>query len=279
MNQITKDQHVVPQRHLKNFLIPGQAKLECFNIDNLRIEKPRSPKSICVGEFHYALKPGEYDDYSQIVEKAFGDIEDWYGKNIERIETLLISGKRLSDQDRYGVSWVIANFYFRGHQHREQIKSMSLEVTEWAFPGDAKKKEIAEHTSYATNTSFDAGHANTLTHKHWRILLNHSTENPFITSDEAVIEILNSQIPEQFKFRGSFLHQTQIFHLSPRVAIITSFPFTKEMEGVMEFIDVSENEKGIAGNNLQYINFAHEYAYAPNKKLFNEVISYNKKQE
>jgi hypothetical protein len=276
--QITRNQHIVPQRHLKNFLASGVTKLECFNIDNLRIEKPQSTKSICSADFHYALKPGEYDDYSQMVEKAFGDIEDWYAKNVDRIEYQLIKCEKLSDEDRYGLSWVIANFYFRGYKHRKEINKLSLELAEWAFPKDKDIEKIASKTSYATNASFDGGHANTLTHKHWKILINKSSVCPFITADEAVIEIFNSQFPENFPFRGSFLHQTQIFHLSPRIAIIILFPFTEEVRGVMEFLDVTNNEPGIAGNNLQYINFAHKYAYAPNTHFFQEVIDFNKKK-
>lgn len=71
--QITKNQHIVPIRHLKNFLFNKKNKLECLNIDELRIEKPQSPKYICSGEFYYAQIPGEYDEYSQLVENEFGN--------------------------------------------------------------------------------------------------------------------------------------------------------------------------------------------------------------
>ncbi len=279
ISQITKNQHIVPQLHLKNFLASGESKLKCFNPDNLRIEKPQSPKSICSAEFHYALKPGEYDQYSQIVEKAFGDIEDWYAKNIDRIERQLLRHEKLSDDDRYAIAWVIANFYFRGRRHRDHTRKLSLEIAEWAYPGDQKIKEIAEKTSYATNAALDEGHANTLTHKHWRVLINLSVANSFITSDEAVIELPNKLIPEKFLFRGSFLHQTQIFHLSPRIAICVSFPFTEDMHGKMEFIDVSSNPAGIAGNNLQYINFCHQYVYAPDDSFFKEVVEFENKKK
>ena len=279
--QITKNQHIVPQRHLKNFLAPNESKLKCFNADDLRIEKPQSPKSICSGEleFHYALKPGEYDEYSQVVEKAFGDIEDWYGKNIDRIEDQFITFQTPSDEDRYGISWIIANFYFRGLRHRETVRRLSLEVAEWAYPNDEAIKKIAEKTSHATNSAFDAGHANTLTHKWWRVLINKSETYSFITSDEAVIEIFNKQIPENFPMRGSFLHQTQIFHLSPRVAIVALFPFTEELHGKTEFINVSNNKAGIAGNNFQYLDYAYKYAYAPNDFFFKEVIEQHRKKD
>ena len=275
-NQITKNQHIVPQQHLKKFLASGEARLKCFNVDELRVEKSQSPKSICSAEFHYALKPGECDKYSQLVEKVFGDIEDWYAKNIDRIEGRLIAGQKLHDDDRYGISWVIANFYFRGRRHRDFVRKLSLEVAEWAYSNNPKAKEVAEKTSHATNSAFDEGHANTLTHKWWRVLINQSEIHPFITSDEAVIEVFNEQIPEKFLLRGSFLHQTQIFHLSPKVAIIALFPFTEELHGKTEFVDVSKNPAGIAGNNLQYINFCQNFAYSSDNSFFREVVQFNK---
>jgi len=276
-HQITKNQHIVPQQHLKKFLASGEIKLKCFDADEQRIEKPQSPKSICSAEFHYALKPGEYDEYSQLVERAFGDIEDWYAKNIDRIEECLLAEKQLSDDDRYGLSWVIANFYFRGRRHRDAVRKLSLKVVEWAYPNDPKAKEAAEKTSHATNSAFDEGHANTLTHKWWMVLVNQTEKYPFITSDEAVVEFFNKEIPENFLLRGSFLHQTQIFHLSPKVAIVALFPFTEELHRKTEFIDVSGNLAGIAGNNLQYINYCFKYAYAPTDSFFKEVIEFEKK--
>lgn len=277
-SQITKNQHIVPERHLKSFLPPGELKLKRFNPDAMKIEAPQSPRSACSADFHYALTPGEYDEYSQIVEKAFGDIEDWYAKNINRVEECLLAQQAPSMDDRYGISWVIANFYFRGRRHREEVKKLSLEVAEWAYPGDPEIKQIAEKTSHATNSAFDEGHAHTLTNKYWRVLLNLSKITPFITSDEAVIELFNNQIPKTFPLRGSFLHQTQIFHLSPRVAICTSFPFTDEVVGKTEFIDVSANSAGIAGNNLQYINYCYNYAYASNDSFFKEIIEFENKK-
>ncbi len=273
--QITINQHIVPQRHLRNFLIPGGTKLERFNIDALRIESPQSPKSACSEEFYYALTPGEYDEYSQVVENAFGNIEDWYGKNINRIESQLLLSKALSDQDRYQVSAVIANFYFRGYKHREEVRRASIELINWAFPNNEEAASSAAKTSHATNASFDIGHANTLTHKHWRILINHSETHPFITSDEAVVEVYDSRIPKNLILAGSFSLQTQIFHLSPKIAIISLWPFAEKDQGITEFLDVTDNELGIDRNNLQYIKHAHKYAYAPNKILFNKIISGN----
>ena len=250
-SQITKNQHIVPQRHLKSFAIPNTEKLECFNAEAIRLEKSQSPKSICSGYFHYALEPGKEDEYSQMVEKAFGDIEDWYGKNIDRIEKQLLSKQKLSDNDKHAVSWIIANFYFRGYKFRQEIQNMMGELVEWMAPNvsehiyqgclksypnifsDSKEtKELTEeitkklllaqtkNTSRATNSSFDEGHANTLTHKKWQILINNSTEHPFITGDEAVIEIANDLIPNKMLSRG-FLSVTHTFHLSPNISIIS----------------------------------------------------------
>lgn len=306
--QITKDQHIVPQRHLKNFLIPNDTKLECFNVDALRLEKPQSPISICKGYFHYAIEPGREDKYSQMVEKSFGNIEDWYGKNIDRMEKLLISKHRLSDDDKYAVSWIIANFYFRGYRFRQEIQKTMGALVEWmapnvsehtyqeclksypnAFPDSREAKKLTQeitkelllaqtkNTSHATNCSFDEGHANTLTHKKWRILINHSTEHPFITGDEAVIEITNDLIPSNFLSRG-FLCLTHTFHLSPKIAIVASYPFNEEMHGQVVFEDVTNNKAEIFKSNLLYVN--HTYAYGSNRAFFNWLIDFeNRKKE
>lgn len=304
---ITKNQHIVPQRHLKNFIIPGGRKLGSFNVDELRIEKSQSPKSICKGYFQYAIKPGEEDKYSQIVEKAFGNIEIWYGNNINRIEKLLLLKQKLKDEDRYGISWVMANFLFRGNRFRLEIKKTLNQLTDKMssnvskhihkecikeYPGifygsDDEKllvqkitKQLlsseANKTSHATNTAFNEGHANTLTHKHWRVLINHSNKYPFITSDEAVIELHNNIFPKNYFLSESFLLRTQIFHLSPKIAIIALYPLNEETHGITEFLDITNREPAIAGNNLQYINYANKYAYASNNIFFKEVIDFNK---
>ena len=305
-NQKTKNQHIVPKRHLKNFLIKNSTKLECFNADTLRLEKTQSPKSICSGYFHYTIEPGREDEYSQIVEKAFGDIEDWYGKNIERIEKLLLSKQKLSDDDKYGISWVIANFYFRGYKFRSQTKVMLEQLMDWLTPkisehiynqcvseypnifsDKAKSKEIAKkvvedelriytkNTAYATNRAFDPGFANTLTHKKWQILINNSTDNPFITGDEAVIEISNEIIPKSM-VSNSFLCLTHIFHLSQKIAIVASFPFNEQEHGQIIFEDISEDKIKIFQQNLLYVNHTYKFCYSSNKTFFNWLINFEK---
>ncbi len=309
LEQITKNQHVVPQRHLKNFAIPNDTKLECFNANTVRLEKPQSPKSICSGFFHYALEPGKEDEYSQMVEKAFGDIEDWYGKNIDRIEKQLLSKQKLSDDDKYAVSWVIANFYFRGYKFRRQTQKMLGELVEWmapevsehiyrgclksypdVFPDSTESKKLTQeitkelllartkNTSHATSRSFDEGYANTLTHKKWQILINTSTEHPFITGDEAVIEITNDLIPNKILSRG-FLSLTHIFHLSTKIAIIASYPFNEEMHGQVIFEDVTSNKAKVFKNNLFYVNHTFKYAYSSNRTFFEWLIDFEKRSK
>jgi len=304
--QVTKNQHIVPQRHLKNFLIPNNTKLECFNVDALRLEKQQSPSSICSGYFHYAIEPGREDEYSQIVEKAFGDIEDWYGKNIDRIEKLLISKQKLSDDDRYAVSWIISNFYFRGYKFRSQTRVMLNQLMEWLAPNisdhiynqcvlkypaifsdNKKSKEIArkvvneelniyaKNTKYATNRTFDVGFANTLTHKKWTILVNNSSNSPFITGDEAVIEISNEIIPKSI-VSNSFLCLTHIFHLSEKIAIVASFTSSEQEHGDTVFDDISDNKIKISQENLLYVNHTYKYCYSSDKTFFKWLINFEK---
>jgi len=306
VSQVTKNQHIVPELHLKQFSIPKntQQRLECFNVDALRIEKQQSPSSICSGQFHYAIEPGFFDEYSQIVESAFGDIEDWYAKNIKRMESILLNKESLNTNDKYGLSWIIMNFYFRGHWFRKEINQSLDEVLEWMRPDIEKKvnqkvqaelginektfditsktvtdhfKKISKNTSYATNQSFDEGHANTLTHKRWKILINNSDSYSFITGDEPVIELDNSNYPKNYVPARSFALRTQIFSLSPRVAIVASWPENDAEHGQFLFNNITNNKAEIFKQNLNYINHTHKYTYAPETTFFSELIEYEKR--
>lgn len=131
MAQKTKNQHIVPQVHLRKFRIPNSTKLECFNAESVRIEKPQSVRSICSEYFYYAMIPGIEDSYGQMVEDAFGDLENWYGSNCVRIEQNLLKSGIISDQDRYAISWIVANFYFRGRKFRDEIQGAIQEMVSW----------------------------------------------------------------------------------------------------------------------------------------------------
>lgn len=307
--QVTKNQHIVPQRHLKKFSIPNdENKLKAFDCDQIKIlSKDHSIRSICSGHFHYALEPGTEDEYSQAVEDAFGNLETWYGDNIERIEQSLLKQEKLSDSDRFGISCVIANFFFRGQNFRQESLKALKELVDWMqptvsehifseiskkypniFTDKKKSKEIADKvtqdelqkvaskTSHATQRAFDVGHANTLTHKKWDIFLN-KTEYPFITSDEAIIDLMDPRIPENYMLRGAWLLKTQIFNLSPKVSIILTFPFTEDLHGKVDYRDMND-KKDIFRHNLFYVNFSHKYAYAPNTNFFEDLIDFENRK-
>jgi len=301
--QVTKNQHIIPRRHLRQFSISGDKnKLKAFDCDQVKIlEKNQSIRSVCSGYFHYSLEPGIEDEYSQAVEDAFGNLETWYADNIERIEESFLKKEKLNDSDRFGLSCVVANFFFRAQNFRRESLNILKELVDWMqptvsehiysevskkypdiFKNKKKDKRVADKvtreglhkvaikTSHATQRAFDIGHANTLTHKKWNIFLN-KTDYPFITSDEAVIDLMNSKIPENFMLRGAWLLKTQIFTLSPKVSVLLSFPFTEDLHGKMEYREIS-NKGEIFKHNLFYINFSHKYAYAPNTDFFEDLI-------
>jgi len=277
MTQKTKNQHIVPQVHLRKFRIPNSTKLECFNAEAVRMENPQSPKSICSGYFHYAMESGIEDEYSQMVESTFGNLESWYGDNIERIEQDLVKRITISDQDRYAVSWVIANFYFRGQKFRDETLGAIKEVIQWmkGFKEQEYSDDELEHyvnkTAYATNRAFDKGFVDTLTHKRWRIMINSLYNYPFITGDEAVIDYVPDWA-NNTKVLKAFLVRTQLFHLSPRVAIEISFPSGETAHGKVTYEDVAEKPEEITKNNLMYVNHTYKYAYSPNRLFFDELI-------
>lgn len=306
---VTKNQHIVPQVYLKSFTIPNINKLECLNVDELRIEKPQSPKSICSGHFFYAMEPGKEDEYSQIVENNFRHLENWYGKNIERIKEEIVTNHSISNDDKYGLSWLIANFYFRGYYHRYATKQSLDKLMKWLKPSvsrhiheqciqkypklfsndkESKKtadrvveetlQEYANNTSYATNLTFHVGFPNTLTHKKWSILINNNADYPFITGDEAIIVINNEKIPN-IGVSNSFLCLTHIFHLSPSIAITASFPFSEEERGKFIYEDITNNQAKIFEQNLFYINHTHEYCYSSKKEFFHWLIEFEKNKK
>lgn len=307
--QVTKNQHIVPQRHLRQFSISeDQNKLKAFDCDQVKIlEKDQSIRSVCSGHFHYALDPGIEDEYSQAVEDAFGNLETWYGDNIERIEQSFLKQEKLSDSDRFGLSCVIANFFFRGQNFRYESLNALKELVDWMQPTvsehiysevskkypdvftDKKKdkkiadkvtqnelQKVATKTSHATQRAFDVGHANTLTHKKWDIFLN-KTDYPFITSDEAVIDLMDPRIPENYILRGAWLLKTQVFNLSPKVSVTLSFPFTEDLHGKVGYQEIN-NKRDIFKHNLYYVNFSHKYAYAPNSNFFEDLIAFENRK-
>lgn len=307
--QVTKNQHIVPQRHLRKFSLPNDKnKLKAFDCDQIKIlKKDQSIRSVCSGNFHYALEPGTEDKYSQAVEDAFGNLETWYGDNIERIEQSFLKQGKLSDPDRFGLSCVIANFFFRGQNFRRESLNALKKLVDWMQPtvsehifSEVSKKypdiftdqkngkeiadkvtqnelqKVASKTSHATQRAFDVGLANTLTHKKWDIFIN-KTDYPFITSDEAVIDLMDSRIPENYILRGAWLLKTQIFNLSPKISVALSFPFTEDLHGCTEYREVN-NKKDIFRQNLYYVNCSHKYAYAPSNHFFNDLISFENRK-
>lgn len=306
-SKITINQHIVPQTHLKRFKIPNhpQQKLDCFNVDSFRIEKPQSTRSICSNDFHYAEIAGLYDEYSQVVEKMFGKIEDWYSKNFARIETELLNKRALSDNDRYRMSWIISNFYFRGFKFRNETQEGIIEILDWLHPDfvkivekslslsrqnlskfekddviaktvDSLSESYVQNTSFSTNRSFDDRAVNLLTNKKWTVLINNSEGYSFVTGDEAVIEIEDPTYPSNLILARSFSLRLQIFHLSPKIAIITSFPKYEKERGQTKFNDVTNNKAKIFRNNLYYVNHTYKYCYGPEKTFFEEVIAFEK---
>jgi len=294
MNNIVKNQHIIPRVHLKKFC-DTNGKLKTLNADSLSLEKDQSPTQVCKGFFHYALNEGIEDEYSQIIEKNFGSLEDWYGKNIPRIEENIIVNKELSEEDKFGLSWIVVNFYFRGYSFRKETTKSIRKINEWVEPSltnmfnkkhndlnendvrgvvNDQLKQYEKNTSYSTARSFDVGFVNTLTHKKWNILINNS-KTPFITGDEAVLNVFDDNIKKN-QLSGSFLLMKQIINLSPKVSIVISFYMDDEEHGKIYFTDITDNIKKVYEQNLLYINYTHKYCYSSDNMFFENIIKFEK---
>lgn len=285
MKQNTKNQHVVPQVHLKSFLNEGKKKLSCLNVEKLRIEKDQSPSRICSGNFHYSEIPGIPDEYGKEVEEAFGIIEDWYGKNKMAIKQKLLNKEELTDKEKYDLSFLISNLLFRGYRHRDEIfnfhkkfldditKDLDNEATINGISQEEAYKEINK-SSYATNQAFRTGLANALTHKKWEVLINNNEEYPFITSDESVIQYIPDYAKKWPMFSTSYVVMSQLFHLTPRIAILATFE--PNNEGQWEFTDITNRADKIFETNLKYINYCYKYAYAGTNRFFQKLLDFEK---
>lgn len=104
-------------------------------------------------------------------------------------------------------------------------------------------------------------------------MINNNEDFPFITGDEAVIDYIPdwAQNPKVLK---AFLVRTQLFHLSPRVAIEMSYPFNESMHGKVLYDNVTAIPEEICKNNLVYVNYTYKYAYSSRRFFFDELIKF-----
>jgi hypothetical protein len=206
MSQDKKNQHYVPQAHLRGFTVDGEKNLIWeYDKKYQRISKThRSIRSLCCKEYYYEQV---YPDGSktQILEDGFQKVEK---VGIEIIRDI-ISKKNLTEDERGKLSFYIALLLTRGPSFRDGIHSIlkhHVDITTqkmWEMgklpepPEELKKlirdnditsvlnAEILPHVSIEYFAKAAEQIAISLCNKKWDIYF--SENGYFITSDTPVI--------------------------------------------------------------------------------------------
>ncbi len=308
---ITKDQHFMPQFYLKYFTNP-EGKLEILNCELRKVVTSRTPKHVCNDEWFYSMN-GKADDISQVIEKSFSKIEDGIAKSYEEIIQKIIGCKKITEKDKMIISTFMSMQYLRGPYMRKQLKKLDEQLikqtTKMRFGHtdaynssffDEYEKETgikvtpehkeefiksAQSGDYEIEVSNRAhlmilnemnGFRNFLFGKEWMIYISRSSKK-FITSDNPVIEIFPSWTVKIF-YGPHFMQRTHQLSLTPDVLIVANEPKDLPKEFTMGKIkrktlfDNPKDNTKILTLNFESPKHSIIYAYANNKDQLEEII-------
>lgn len=275
--QITEDQHYVPQFYLQQWLDETggfyPVKVEEKKPPRLKVfEKKADQSRFCYENFFYAQRTGVEDEISQIIEKEFARIEGIFSKELPILEKKILNNEHITEGDRYKLAQCMIFLHFRGKKYLDQSKNMTDHITKqmmrhWVHHMDKDPNAKAEMDKlgltkeqmvefvYKGEFTVDYGNVqhleimkdmegfcNLLFAKFWRVYISHSGD--FITTDAPYLDM-----PVTSNFYGNdFLSREQSFILSPRVVIIALYP---KHEGGKKLI--RKDITGIRGR-IQQIN-------------------------
>lgn len=304
--QIVADQHFVPQFYLRRFA-NGEGLLERFDLNSKTVlATPKSPKAECQDCFFYALKTGEEDEVSQVVEDFWKAIEDFVSPHLKLIEDKLIRGKELGIEDIDVLAHLGAMLWMRTPMFREVMNSnmarfeKQIRQMEARFDGFNERfietaakqgKEVTEEQAekvrqfllkgdYDLTFNNNAMHLNALGEFYgfrnmfgngkWRFHIT-TGPRPFVTSTSPCIEVW----PEQTMFYGpGFYQRKKFFPLSPKVLVELlppTAPGKKIKRGVVTQDQVLEY-------NMQQVHWSfipgnrHSRGYSSSKKELEELL-------
>ncbi len=251
--QITEDQHYVPQFYLKQWVDEGGGfypmKVEGRTPPKVSIFTQKSnPSRFCYENFFYAQHTGKGDEVSQMVEKTFAEIEAIFSKELPLIEKKILNNEQITDEEKYYLAQCMTFLHFRGKKYLDDSKRMTDEMMKQVlqrsvhfFDKDPKAKAKMEELgvtkeemikfAYEGKYTVDFGNihhlrimedmqgfSNLLFAKYWRVYL--SREGNFITTDAPYLDL-----PLSKEFWGNdFLSREQSFVMSPRVVIVATYP-------------------------------------------------------
>lgn len=314
--QITKNQHYVPQFYLRKFA-NDEDKLEILDCERRKVVAPRSPKSVCNEEYYYSAN-NKLDEVSQALEKEFQRIESDISKVYDSIAKKFVNFEQITESDKMLVATFMSLQYLRGPYMRKQIQRMNeqmiKQITKLHFGSshihkffDQHEKETGEKlTEQQRNEVIEfaqkgeyrvemgnaahlhligemEGFRNLLFGKEWQVYISKSSKK-FITSDNPVIELF----PEwtgKFFYGPTFLQRTHQFSMTPDILIVATDPRNPPETGKVKrktLFDNKEHNDKILELNFQHPRNAIAYAYASSPDLLQDIVDsanlYDKQQ-
>jgi len=304
--QITKNQHWVPQFYLKKFANKN-GKLDILDCDLKKVVVERAPKSVCSEEFFYSVNDKK-DDVSQQMEKEFQKIENQISSSYDRIAQNFVEFKQITSDDKLLISTFMSMQYLRGPYMRKQLKkneeSLIKQIMEIRFGSENTDKifndlekeignkinkkdrkdtiDFAIKGEYSIKTSNFShlgligemeGFRNLFFGKKWLIYISKSSKK-FITSDNPVLELFPDWTGKFF-YGPDFGQRTHQFSMTPDILIVASelgeINSKIEVKRKTLFDNLKDNRK-ILELNFGYARFATRYCYASNKTSLQDIV-------
>lgn len=302
--QITKNQHYVPQFYLRKFQ-NTENKVEVLSCKHNKLFSPSSTKSICFKKFYYGLETGTNDNISQAVEDVFKRLETNLAKEIPAIEKKLLEGGHIERGEKWIIGFLMSMLWIRGPVMREQNRRMVEDITQqmmgftFSMPDDRIKSffDVFDKNTSRTTTPkmrekikesflkkdykleidnvvhismFANIHnfANLFAGQDWFVYIS-KAKSGFITSDNPVAEFF----PERKSFYGaSFLEREHYFALSPEIIIHCKYPNEKNRKELRRKTYFDNDKDKILFLNLKLAYCALNFIYSKDKEPLNEIL-------
>lgn len=304
--QISKNQHYVPQFYLKKF-VNSDEKLEILDCERRKVVTSRTPKSVCNEEYFYSLN-NQLDEVSQVLEKELGRIESSVSNVYDKISQKFTNFEQITEDDKFLIATFMSLQYLRGPYMRKQIHKMNEQmvkhVTKMQFGSshihkffdehekdtgekltDKQRQEVIEfaqggeygvemgNASHLHLLGEMEGFRNLLFGKEWLVYISKSSKK-FITSDNPVIELFPDWAGKFF-WQPTFLQRTHQFAMTPEILIIATDPRNPPEIGKIKrktLFDSREDNHKILELNFAHPRNATAYAYANNKDLLQDIV-------
>ncbi len=304
MEQITKDQHIIPKFYLKKFT-NNKGLLCVLDTENKSILKPKPYAGVCYEKFYFAQKTGRKDEVSQKLEKAFQQVESHIAKKYNSICQKILNHESLNENDLYVLSSFMSMLWCRSKYMRTNVNvgvskftvdAFSMMARHKKYPEYLKRifkemgkpvsdKKIEELRDFIINKKYtvDYGnwfhlammrdmpeYANWFRIKKWRFHIARG-EQKFITSDTPVIEEFNpaKTLVEQM-YSNHIAQRHHYFALTPEILVELSDPLAKGKAVKRKWI----YDADVLKLNLKIASLSYKYCYSKSNLEFERVIEF-----